>query len=92
MTEIFADGIGAIAVSNGVAQIELVQLRKTSVGEARLVPEPAGTLLIPVAGLHQMTQQLNETARRLQEKDTAKAAGAEDASQAASADEALTNL
>ena len=47
MTEIFADGISSIAISNGVARIELVQMRKTTVGEARLVPETTATLLVP---------------------------------------------
>ena len=92
MREFFTDGIGTIAVSNGVARIELVQLRKATVGEARLVPEPTATLLIPVAGLQQMTRQLNETARRLQEKDAARADGAAAAGEMSRADEALTNL
>ncbi len=92
MIEIFTDGIGAIAVTNGVARIELVQLRKTTVGEARLVPEPTATLLIPVAGLQQMTQQLNETARRLKEKEATQADGAAATSETSRADEALTNL
>ena len=68
MTEIFADGVNSITISNGVARLELVQLRRNTVGEAKLVPQPVGTLFLPVAGLQQMLQQLNETARRVQEQ------------------------
>lgn len=96
MTEIFADAIGSIAVSNGVARIELVQLRKTKVGKARLLPEPVAMLFVPATGLQQMTQQLVEAARALQKQETARAeraeARAEAAKDAGAADEALTNL
>ena len=92
MTEIFADGVNSIAISNGVARLELVQLRRNTVGEAKLVPQPVGTLFLPVAGLQQMLQQLNETARRVQEQQTAQADASESENEAQSADEALTNL
>ena len=92
MTEIFADGIGAIAVSNGVARIELVQLRRTTVGESKLLPEPTATLLIPVAGLQQMTQQLTEAARKLQEKQGERVKVRKMARDEEAADAALTNL
>ena len=51
MTEIFADGVNSIAISNGVARLELVQLRRNTVGESKLVPQPVGTLFLPLAGL-----------------------------------------
>ncbi len=73
MTDIFADGISSIAVSNGVARIELVQMRKTTVGEARLVPETTATLLVPINGLPQMIQQLAESIKQLQERVAQKA-------------------
>ncbi len=92
MTEIFADGIGAIAVSNGVARIELVQLRRARVGESKLLPEPTATLLIPVAGLLQMTQQLTEAAQKLQEKQGERVKVRKMARDEKAADEALTNL
>ncbi len=92
MTEIFADGIGAIAVSNGVARIELVQLRRARVGESKLLPEPTATLLIPVAGLQQMTQQLTEAARKLQEKQGERVKVRKMARDEEAADAALTNL
>ena len=92
MTEIFADGIGSIAVSNGVARIELVQLRRTRVGESKLLPEPTATLLTPVAGLLQMTQQLTEAAQKLQEQQSERVKVRKMARDEEAADEALTNL
>lgn len=92
MTEIFADGVNSIAISNGVARLELVQLRRNTVGEAKLVPQPVGTLFLPVAGLQQMVQQLGETARRIQEQQAGRAKVAAAESESEAADEALTNL
>jgi len=92
MTEIFADGVNSIAISNGVARLELVQLRRTTVGEAKLVPQPVGTLFLPVAGLQQMLQQLNETARRIQEQQIEQDKVVTRESEIQAADEALTNL
>ncbi len=92
MTEIFADGVNSIAVSNGVARLELVQLRRNTVGEAKLVPQPVATLFLPVAGLQQMLQQLDETTRRIQEQQTEQDRFATSESAAQAADEALTNL
>ena len=92
MTEIFADGVNSIAISNGVARLELVQLRRNTVGESKLVPQPVGTLFLPLAGLQQMIQQLNETARRVQDQQAAQADAAKSENDAEAADEALNNL
>ena len=92
MTEIFADGVNSIAISNGVARLELVQLRRNTVGESKLVPQPVGTLFLPLAGLQQMIQQLNETARRVQDQQAAQAGAARSDNEAQAADDALTNL
>ncbi len=92
MTEIFADGVNSSAISYGVARLELVQLRRNTVGEAKLVPQPVGTLFLPVAGLQQMIQQLNETARRIQEQKTEQDKVVTSESEIQAADEALTNL
>ncbi len=96
MTEIFADGISSIAISNGVARIELVQMRKTTVGEARLVPETTATLLVPINGLQQMTQQLAQSLKQLQEQTAVRAqkvgSDKEADKEEASTEEALTNL
>jgi hypothetical protein len=92
MTEIFADGVNSIAISNGVARLELVQLRRNTVGEAKLVPQPVATLFLPLAGLQQLLQQLNETARRMQDQQAAKTQVSKTESDSQEADEALTNL
>ena len=92
MIEIFADGVNSIAISNGVARLELVQLRRNTVGESKLVPQPVGTLFLPLAGLQQMIQQLNETARRVQDQQAAQAGAAKSENDTKSADDALTNL
>ena len=92
MTEIFADGVNSIAISNGVARLELVQLRRNTVGESKLVPQPLGTLFLPLAGLQQMIQQLNETARRVQDQQAAQADAAKSENDAEAADDALNNL
>ncbi len=96
MTEIFADGISSIAISNGVARIELVQMRKTTVGEARLVPETTATLLVPINGLQQMTQQLAQSIKQMQEQTGVRVQKIESGNEAdkeeASAEDALTNL
>ena len=92
MTEIFADGIGAIAVSNGVVRVELVQLRRATAGEAKLLPEPTATLLIPVAGLLQMIQQLTEAAQKLKEQQDERVKVRKMTRDEEAADEALTNL
>ena len=60
--------------------------------EAKLVPQPVGTLFLPIAGLQQMIQQLNETARRMQDQQAAQTGAVEGASDARAADEALNNL
>ena len=92
MIEIFADGVNSIAISNGVARLELVQLRRNTVGEAKLVPQSVGTLFLPVAGLQQMLQQLNETARRVQEQQAEQDKVTTTESEAQAADDALTHL
>jgi hypothetical protein len=92
MTEIFADGVNSIAISNGVARLELVQLRRNAVGETKLVPQTVGTLFLPLAGLQQMLQQLTETARRVQDQKTARAEDSKSETETQEADEALTNL
>ena len=92
MTEIFADGINSIAVSNGGARIELVQLRKTQVGEARMVPEPVANLLVPTAGLQQMAQQFAEALRHVQQQQAVRAEVTNVGRDRSAADEALSKL
>ena len=47
MNDIFADGIRSIAVANGVARIELSQLRRGQ-SPTKLEPEATAVLLLPV--------------------------------------------
>ncbi len=55
MNDIFVDGIRSIAVANGVARIELLQLRR---GESKnkLDPEVVGVLMLPIASLTKSSQ------------------------------------
>ncbi len=92
MTEIFADGVHSIAVSNGVARVELVQLRRNTVGEAKLVPRPVATLFLPVAGVQQLLQQLSSTLDRLQEQQAERAQANKKEKEEAATEEALSNL
>lgn len=64
MSDIFIDGIRSIAVANGVARIEVVQLRR---GDSRdkLDPEVTATLLIPAGALKDFTAQLAGALQKL---------------------------
>jgi len=66
MTEIFADGIRSIAVTNGVLRIELMQLKHNKQKNS-LDPETAGTLLMPAHMLKDLTIQLANTLEKVQE-------------------------
>ena len=92
MIEIFADGIRAVALANGVVRIELVQLKRgpASEGQSQLSPEPVATLLLPARGLEELTRQLAGTVKKI--RDNAQAGPAPSQGQAGEIDEALTNL
>ena len=64
MNDIFVDGIRSIAVANGVARIELLQLRR---GESKnkLDPEVTAVLLLPVAALKDFSTQISGTLEKL---------------------------
>ncbi len=72
MSDIFVDGVRAVAVANGVARIELLQLKR---GEdvAKLEPQVVATLLIPVGGLRELAAHLTSSMERIEasQKDTA---------------------
>ncbi len=70
MTEIFADGIRSIAVTNGVLRIELMQLRHNR-EQKGLEPQSAGTLMMPVPLLKDFTFQLVKTLEKLKEHENA---------------------
>lgn len=91
MTEIFADGTGSIVVSNGVVRIELVQLRRKD-GKSELSAQKAGTLLMPVGSLKNLTLQLAKALEQLQERTAEKERLDSDSKKGDELDEALSNL
>ncbi len=87
MNDIFADGIRSIAVANGVARIELLQLRRGE-SKSKLDPEVVGVLMLPIAALKDFSVQLASTVQKLEE--AAKARSAEASTEAVQS--ALENL
>ncbi len=87
MNDIFVDGIRSIAVANGVARIELLQLRRGQ-NPKKLEPEATAVLLLPVAALKDFSTQLSGTLEKLGQ--AAKAQTAEARGEAV--DTALENL
>lgn len=91
MTEIFADGTGSIIVSNGVVRIELVQLRRKD-GKAELSSQNAGTLLMPVGSLKNLTLQLAKALEQLQDRQSEKDRLESESKKGDELDDALSNL
>jgi len=87
MNDIFVDGIRSIAVANGVARIELLQLRRGQ-SQSKLDPEVTAVLLLPVAALKDFSGQLAGTIEKLTQ--AAKTRSADARSEAV--DSALENL
>ncbi len=75
MNDIFVDGIRSIAVANGVARIELLQLRRGQ-SKNKLDPEVVGVLLLPIASLKDFSAQLVSTLQKLNEAAKARSAEA----------------
>ncbi len=67
MQDIFVDGIRSIAIANGVARIELAQLRRKDDSDQKLEPEPVATLLMPVGSLRDFSARLAESMKKVQE-------------------------
>ncbi len=87
MNDIFVDGIRSIAVANGVARIELLQLRRGQ-SKSKLDPEVTAVLLLPVAAFKDFSGQLVGTIEKLEQ--AAKTRSAESRTEAV--DSALENL
>ena len=87
MNDIFVDGIRSVAVANGVARIELLQLRRGQSPD-KLEPEVVATLMLPVASLREFSAQLASTMQKLNEAAKARSADAN----AEELDSALGNL
>ena len=64
MNDIFVDGIRSIAVANGVARIEMLQLRRGQ-SQTKLDPEVTAVLLLPVTALRDFSNQLSGTLEKL---------------------------
>jgi hypothetical protein len=91
MTEIFADGVGSIVVSNGVVRIELMQLRRKD-GKSELSAQQAGTLMMPVGSLKNLTLQLAKALEQLQERAAEKDRVDSETKKGDELDEALSQL
>lgn len=89
MNDIFVDGVRAVAVANGVARIELLQLKR---GEdvAKLEPQVVATLLIPVGGLRDLAAHLTTSMERIEAGQ--KTAALDAASKTGEVESALRNL
>ncbi len=87
MNDFFVDGIRSIAVANGVARIELLQLRRGE-SQTKLDPEVTAVLLLPVAALKDFSTQLAGTLEKLDQAAKARSADA----RGAAVESALENL
>ncbi len=65
MSDIFVDGVRAVAVANGVARIELLQLKRGA-DASKLEPQVVATLLIPVGGLRELAAHLTNSMERIE--------------------------
>ncbi|MFQ6017985.1 MAG: hypothetical protein ACE5KF_07295 [Kiloniellaceae bacterium] len=89
MTEIFVDGIRSIAVANGVARIELLQLKRDKTA-TKLEAQVVATMMIPVGALKDFTAQLESSLDKIRASLKGQAGGAAPASPGV--DSALENL
>lgn len=64
MTDLFIDGIRSIAVVNGVARLELVQMKRSPESN-KMEATAIGTLSLPLASLTDISRQLNKAVGRL---------------------------
>ncbi|MFQ5774564.1 MAG: hypothetical protein ACE5GS_08615 [Kiloniellaceae bacterium] len=89
MSDIFVDGVRSVAVANGVARIELVQLQRDA-GQTKLEPQVVARLMIPVAALKEFAAHLATSVQRIEAN--ARTHGEGNAGQTADVDHALENL
>ncbi len=89
MSDIFVDGVRAVAVANGVARIELLQLKRGA-DATKLEPQVVATLLIPVGGLRELAAHLTSSMERIEAKQ--KTAESDAAGKTGDVETALRNL
>ncbi len=66
MIEIFVDGIRSVGVANGVVRIEFAPLRRSVDGEARMIPEPVATVMVPISSMQGLLTQLTDTMKQIE--------------------------
>lgn len=88
MPDIFVDGVRAVAVANGVARIELLQLKR---GEdaTKLEPQVVATLLVPAGGLRDLAAHLTSSIERI---EASQKNAADPAARTGEVESALRNL
>jgi hypothetical protein len=84
MTDLFIDGIRSIAVVNGVARLELVQMKRSPESN-KMEASVVGTLSLPLAALKDVSEQLGKAVSRI-------APGEQGSKEAAKEDEISTAL
>ena len=89
MSDIFVDGVRAVAVANGVARIELLQLKRGT-DATKLEPQVVATLLIPVGGLRELAAHLTSSMEKIEAKQAGATGGA--ANKTGDVETALQNL
>ena len=72
MSDIFVDGVRAVAVANGVARVELLQLRRGADG-TKLEPEVVATLLVPAGSLRDLATHLMSSVEKMEAREKAAA-------------------
>lgn len=95
MTDLFADAVGTVSITNGVLRVELVQLRPNSAGD-KLTPHSAGILHMPASSLKDVTMRLagllEKSEKRRKQRGQAEGAGDEPSVPPGGIEEALTKL
>ena len=89
MSDIFVDGVRAVAVANGVARVELLQLKRREGGD-KLEPEVVATLLVPVGGLRELAAHLTSSVEKIEART--KGAAPSGTAQGEDVEAALENL
>jgi hypothetical protein len=76
MTDLFADAVGTVSITNGVLRVELVQLRPNSAGD-KLTPYSVGVLHMPAGSLKNVTMRLAGLLEKSEERRKGGKAAAE---------------
>jgi hypothetical protein len=95
MTDLFADAVGTVSITNGVLRVELVQLRPNNAGD-KLTPFSVGVLHMPAGSLKNVTMRLagllEKSEQRRKTGEAEAQAGDEPSVPPGGIEEALTKL